>query len=157
MFLPVRKHRHRNYYISPGLSLFLPGQFKINNDSNTIFWKFRAGLSLQRMPLLSLSPRCFSILPFIFLSSRIARWQSTQFFFRWINHMCHHRRSCVCVWSAEEGGRHRKNVERLSVHKDIDVWLRERRKRSGNLSDHEVWLNGERRERWRGEKKKAGR
>lgn len=39
--------------------------------------------------------------------------------------MCHHRRSSVR--SAEGGGRHRKNVERLSVHKDIDKWLREKK------------------------------
>lgn len=43
--------------------------------------------------------------------------------FHWIIYMCHHRRSSVR--SAEGGGRHRKNVERLSVHKDIDKWLRE--------------------------------
>lgn len=61
----------------------------------------------------------------LFLSDRIAHRQSTQCFPLNKPHVSSQKRSSV--WSEEGGERHRKNVERLSVHKDIDVWLREKK------------------------------
>lgn len=78
MFLSVRNHRHGNYNISPGLSLFLPEKRKINYDSNTVFLKILGWIISTKnanclfLPLL-LHP--------LFLSfDRIAHRQRTQCF-----------------------------------------------------------------------------
>lgn len=98
MFVSVRWHR--NYHITPSLSFFLPAKPQINCDSNAMFWKCCAGLSAERMNTVSISPPLHRPLSLL-IEQHTGREDS---FFRWINHMCHHRRSCV--WSAEGGARH---------------------------------------------------
>lgn len=56
MCLSVRRCRHRNNYISPGLSLFRPGKLQIKQYSNAIFKRFGVGLSAQEWKTVSFSP-----------------------------------------------------------------------------------------------------
>ncbi len=95
---------------------------------------------------LSLFPPCFSI-----FSDRIARRQSTQCFPLNKPHVSSQKIQCVI--SGER--RRKKNVERLSVHKDIDVWLREKKEEWKAVG---WWAMTNRRETGKTEKRReAGR
>lgn len=154
MFLPVRKHRHRNYYISSGLSLFLPVELKLNYDSNTIFWKISGWIiTAKKATSLSFS-LCFSILLFFLLSSRIARQQSTQCFPLNKPHVSSQKILCVI-----SGGRREAQEKRGKVKCTQRYWRVTQREKKEEWKSVGSWGMTKRRETGKMERreKKAGR